>query len=429
MGRSSSRTENTVAVVLFFLLPLLASCINGNGDTAQPLAAPSELADEAVPPPEPEKDVVITIGNLTDITGPSSNAMTVITMALEDMVEYYNEQNLIPGVELKVISYDEQADPSRDIAGYEWLKESGADLIFTPIPFVPTILKPKINKDEFMLFAFSGDTATIEPPGYVFSLGTIPQHEAITLLKWIAENDPDFPADRPAKIGGAAWTEGYSSSWFAGAEAYAKAHPDQFEWVGGYLTDFTFVWGAEVEALKDCDYVYPSVVLHTFVREYRAAGYTGKFICTSAQTAFFGLIYDSNLWEEIDKSLFILPAKWWNEEGTMINVIRDLLNEKRPNDVEEIMQKGMGYLAGVIVDLMLSIIANAVDAVGPENFNSKALHDAAESFSRTIDGVPRYSFGEDKRWMIDLYAVYEASSVDEDIFRIDPEWLPVVTTP
>ena len=69
------------------------------------------------------KDVVITIGNLTDVTGPASNALTVITMSLEDTAEYYNKQYLIPGVTFEVITYDGQYDPSRDIPGYEWLME------------------------------------------------------------------------------------------------------------------------------------------------------------------------------------------------------------------------------------------------------------------------------------------------------------------
>ncbi len=100
MGRASSRTEIIVVLVLFLLMPLLASCSDDNGDSAQPLAAPSEPIDETVPPPEPVK---ITIGNMTDITGPSSNATTVMTKALEHMGEYYNDQNQIPAREPHVI--------------------------------------------------------------------------------------------------------------------------------------------------------------------------------------------------------------------------------------------------------------------------------------------------------------------------------------
>ena len=424
--KTSAKLGVIVPTSVLLALPLLISCGGDGVDTAGPLVQPT---DKQTLVSDPVDEVVIIIGNLSDITGPSSNAMTVITMALEDIVEYYNENNLISGVEVKVLTYDGQADPSRDVPGYEWLRDNGADVLFTSVPFTATTLEPRINDDEFVLFASSGDIESIDPPGYVFSLGTIPQHEALTLLKWIAENDPDFPEDRPAKIGGAGWIEGYSSSFFAGAEEYAEAHPDQFEWVGGYLTNYTFTWGPEVVALKDCDYVYPGVVLNTFVREYRAAGYTGKFIGTSAQTAFFGLIYSSDLWDEIDGSLFVLPARWWTEEGSMIDLVKQLLHENHPNDVEDLTQQGMGYLAGVTAYQMLGIIGEAVEAVGPGFFDSQALHAAAENFSVSIDGIPRYSFGKDKRWMIDQYAVFEASGDDEDLFRVDPEWIPVVTEP
>ncbi|NQT73005.1 MAG: ABC transporter substrate-binding protein [Chloroflexi bacterium] len=73
--------------------------------------------------------VTITIGNLSDLTGVSSNAMGVVNIALEDTVEYYNERNLIPGVELEVITYDGQYNPSNDIPGYEWLKELAEPIV------------------------------------------------------------------------------------------------------------------------------------------------------------------------------------------------------------------------------------------------------------------------------------------------------------
>jgi len=48
-------------------------------------------------------------------------------MALEDLVAYYNDSDLIPGVRLEVVVYDGQWDPARDIPGYEWLRGRGAD--------------------------------------------------------------------------------------------------------------------------------------------------------------------------------------------------------------------------------------------------------------------------------------------------------------
>ncbi|MCP4612749.1 MAG: ABC transporter substrate-binding protein, partial [Planctomycetes bacterium] len=123
---------------ILLALPLLTAC-SKNDETSAPTISPT-------PTPTPsaikaQETVKITIGNLSDLTGVSANAMGIINMALEDTVEYYNEQNLIPGVELEVITYDGQFNPARDISGYEWLKENGADLIFTAVPPTAVTLK------------------------------------------------------------------------------------------------------------------------------------------------------------------------------------------------------------------------------------------------------------------------------------------------
>ncbi|MCP4607431.1 MAG: ABC transporter substrate-binding protein, partial [Planctomycetes bacterium] len=104
---------------------------------------------------ELQEPVKITIGNHTDVTGPASNAMEFITMALEDMVEYYNDQDLIPGVKFEVITYDGQYDPARDISGYEWLKEQGADLITTAVGPTAMILKSHLGNDRMALFTLA----------------------------------------------------------------------------------------------------------------------------------------------------------------------------------------------------------------------------------------------------------------------------------
>ena len=101
------------------------------------------------------------------------------------------------------------------------------------------------------LFSASGYVEQLDPPGYVFIMGPIPEHQVYTFLNWIAENDWDYEAKGPAKIGGASWRDGYSDTIITEMKRYCDLYPDQFEWVGGYLKDFTFTWGPEVEALKD----------------------------------------------------------------------------------------------------------------------------------------------------------------------------------
>jgi len=409
-----------LVAIMLMALPLLVACGGDDGKTP----APTPTAE---PTSEP---VTITIGNLSDLTGPSANPMEYINMALDDLVEYYNENNLIPGVRLEVVTYDGQMDPARDIPGYEWLIEKGADLIFTPIPATPVTLKSRVDSDKVVLFSMAADKDEILPPGYVFNLGTIPQYDAYTLLKWIAENDWDYKTNGPAKVGGVDWNNAHGGALLSAMEKYCSAHPDQFEWEGGYLTNYSFDWGAEVEALRNCDYVYPGIIMQSFVKQYREAGCTeAKFLGSDTQAAFFVMVDDAKLWDEIDGMFFLKFSRWWNEEGEIVNLAKKLLYENHPDEAESIIRSGVGYLAMNQIYPMLSIIANAAEMVGPQNLDSQVLYDAATSFVLTTDGIQLLSFGEEKRDAVDAYTMYEARGTDEDIFRLHDEWYPTVRNP
>jgi hypothetical protein len=250
------------------------------------------------------------------------------------------------------------------------------------------------------------------------------------MMKWIAENDWDYESKGPAKVGGAAWSEAHSDNVLASMEEYCNAHPDQFEWVGGYLTHFSMNWQAEVEALKDCDYIYPGIVFITFVQQFREAGYTNaKFVGSDTQAAFFNMVDAANLWDEIDGMLFVKFSRWWNEDGEIVDLVKHLLHQNHPDRAETVIRAGVGYMAGNQIYAMFKIIADAAEAVGPENLHSQAIYDAAISFSLSTDGVQRLSFTEDKRDAVDAYGMYEARATEEDIFRAQHDWIPTARNP
>ena len=379
-----------------------------------------KMEDQSIPPQQ-EEELVITIGDLTDVTGPSSNAMSVIDMALDDLVQYFNTNNLIPSVELKVIQYDGQMDPSKFIPGYEWLKEKGADLIYSAVPSVAITLEALVNNDDMMMFAMAPVKAAIEPPGNIFCTGSFADHEVLTLMKWIAENDWDYQTKGPAKIGGASWDEPRGHAAFNAMEQYAESHPDQFEFIGGYLTNFSFTWGPEVEALKNCDYLYPPGIMATFVREYRDAGYTARLFGAGAHFSFLNMIDDAGLWDEIDGMLVASVNPYWSEDDEMISLAKQLLNENHPDEAGKIMRMGWTYTTIDNLYIMLDIIARAIESAGTENFDSQTLFEAANAYSLTVDGVPRFSYSETKRYPYNYYGIYQARSTEEDLLRIDPE--------
>ncbi len=411
--RISRQVIVTLLLILWVVSMLLLAC-SSNDDGTQS---------------QEQEDVVITIGNLSDLTGVAANAMELIDMALEDLVEHFNEENLIPGVELEVITYDGQYDPARDIPGYEWLRERGADLIWTPAPPAAATLKPRADEDKFMLFASAANLDELMPAGYTFSAGTIPEFQAYTLLDWLAKNDWDYTTNGPAKIGAAGWADNYLTSLFDAAEEYADVHPDQFEWVSGHLTDFGFTWGPEVDALKDCDYIIIPNPMTNFVKGYRELRYTAKFLGTDNHGAFLGMIDDAGLWDEIDEMLMIRSTKWWNEEGAIIDLTKKLLYEYHPDEAEEIMAKGVGYIAMANLYQVLTIIQNAAEIVGPDNVDSEALYEAAQSFSLMVDGVERFNFNETKRYSTNYYGIYLADETSEDLIRVGTEWYQQLLEP
>ncbi len=428
--RISSRIGIPILAVLLLALLLLTACSSDDDEEPQP-AGIQPSGPSTIETSDEQKPVVITIGNHSDITGAASNAISVIDMALEDMASYYNDYEIIPGVKFEVVSYDGQYDPARAIPGYEWLRQRGADVLFTPVASTAETLKPRLDDDKIVLFALGASDDAIDPPGYVFSPGnSLCKYTMYTFLEWIAENDPDFPRDRPAKIGGTFWAIAYGEAMLDGMEEYAEVHPDQYEWIGGYLPPLgMFNWAPEVQALKDCDYVLPPGVMLSFVQQYRKAGHEARFIATDAQVSFLGMVGEAGLWDEIDGMLLFKPARWWNEQGEAIDLANRLVREYHPDDAEKIIGKGSGYLASQQVYVIFKLIEATIEAVGAENFDSHALYKTAQSFSLTIDGIQSDSFSETKRYSSDYAGFYEVDGEKKDVFRVTPEWFPIVSKP
>ncbi|NQT74628.1 MAG: ABC transporter substrate-binding protein [Chloroflexi bacterium] len=423
-----------IPLILILILSTLIACGGGDDEdkttmaqvTGEPTAGPEDTA-------EPTETVTITIGSLTDKTGPAAQAMHYIDVALADVVNYYNDNNLIPGVDLKLEEYDTQYDPGKVRAGYEWLKERGTDVVSSFLPITPEIIKPLVEEDKIVMFTANADRELLYPPGFLFAFANLWEETAYTQLKWIAENHWDYEADGPAKIGGAGWNDGATNLMFDAAEEYADAHPDQFEWVGGHLTNFTFTWAPEIEALKDCDYIFIPTVLHTFVKEYAIAGYTrATFLANESHTAFLGLISQSDLWDEVNGTLFIMAASWWGQGAEeTFPMTGKLFSQYYPDedDVKSIKEAGRSYGASASYYMMCEIIKLAAERVGPQHINSEAIYDAAQNYEYTLDnGLVYMNWSPTKRNGVNYCVISEA---DEELKTLltASDWLAIVQKP
>ena len=419
---------HTASAFIFIISLCLVACSASNDDTIAPESPGLTSQPTSSVSQEP---LVITIGNLTDATGPSSNAQAIINMSLEDILNHYNEHNVIDGVRFEIINYDTRMDDSRYLVGYEWLIENEADVIVTGVPGVAEATKERADRDKMMVITYPASKEGLNPPGYVFCIGTTFNDElGYTSLKWISENDTDFPQDRPATIGGAAWNEPYMKTFLAGAEQYSIEHPDQFDWRGSYITDFSFTWDKQIESLKDCDYVIPPQIMYSFVSQYDQAGYSTKFIGIEAQMAFLSLIDDNNKWNAVDGMLFFRTTPWWTDSNPNVTFAKNMLMENHFDQYDEIMESGSGYLAMFCHQIMLGLIEESIMA-GSDGFelNPESLYENVQSLSMDIGGA-QHTFTSTKRTSANDIKAYVTSAQLEGAFVADPDtWYPIVRLP
>ena len=62
---------------------------------------------------EADGEVTIVIGEVTDLTGATSVSLRPVHYVFKDVVRYFNDEDLIPGVELKVVTFDTSYKPAK----------------------------------------------------------------------------------------------------------------------------------------------------------------------------------------------------------------------------------------------------------------------------------------------------------------------------
>lgn len=380
---------------------------------------------------EEEGKTEIVIGLITDMTGPASSLLVVGESAYYDSVDYVNKEDPIEGAVIKIITWDSKYDPSRDIPGYEWLRERGADFVYSGIPTVGDVLKETAARDEFPIVSSSPGLYQLVPPGWVLGLTPPVSWVMKGFLKWISEEDWDYDAeDRKPKIGAVGWDEPYHVDVTRAIREYVEDHTDDFDYVAGLITPMGGMsWSGEIETLKDCDYIYiPSTGLGTatFAKDYRDRGYDATFLGLDAMGAFLHLLEDKVGWAGLDGSLTAHTTLYWTDDFPIVDRCKELLSEYHPGEEETIIRNGLGYISMYFcIEMVLDLVRQTVEEVGVENFDGQAFYDTAQEFTWTDEGLPErgYGFSENIRYARKDFTVYEWQAEVEDLMRISG-WLP-----
>jgi len=375
-----------------------------------------------------EEKATINVGFLSVYTGMVAPALSGLNYTVEALVRHIEEEDPIPGVKIKLISFDERYEPARDVPGYDWCMERGAKVILTPVPPCAEVLKPFAERDKVPVFTWAATPPMIEPPGWVFCLGAYFPRSISTLLEWLSQEWPNYPT-KP-KIGSYGWAEPAEISGNQAVKQYCQDHPDEFEYVADVLVPLGAMFtSGEIEKLKDCDYMFTAganAAVLGFLRDFRARGYTATWLSTDAFASVRGLALDMCGWEALDGTLVAHPTRWWGEPYPLVELAEELLYRYYPDKAEDITHAGIAYIGAFQqVYTFFDILREAVQEVGAENLDGQAFYDAATKFETTYEGYPKWGFTETQRYGMDRVAVYEWKAEVGDLVKIT-DWLPAV---
>ena len=380
---------------------------------------------------EDEGKVVITVGELTDLTGPGSPAVITIHYVIEDIARYYNEKNLIPGVKIKVASYDTKFDPAREVAGYEWLKSRGAEVVICLFPGTGEVLKPFAERDKVVIATCGMTLPQLDPPAWNFGFSCTQPWAMKTIMGWISNEQWDYSEGIIPKIGFAAWSEPGGINVDRAMREYIEDNPGSFDYVGSFFAPVGAVsWSTEVEKVKGCDFVNTyGFPMGNIMKEFQTKGYSATFIDAIGMGAYTGYLVDMLGWEALDGNLTANTSILWDESTPIVDLVYELLDRYRAEQAEDIIYAGLGYVgAAHQVMGMFEVLQQAVERVGAKNFDGQAYYDAAINYKTTSplwEGYPEWSFGETKRYLIDHIVVDEFQADVQDLVRVS-EWLPLV---
>ena len=383
---------------------------------------------------EATENVTIVIGDLTDLTGPGASAMKPISWALEDYCNYVNEQGLCKGVTFKVVSYDTKYDPSRFSTGYDDLKNQGANIIFTGPPAMADSIKARAEIDTMPVICASSTANMIDNPGYVFTLTVHDRYRVPALLKWVSQND--WKGTGAARLGLVGYSMAPSPDAEAALKKYCQDHPDQYTLAGTTLVPMgTMTWSAEVQAYKDCDYLFIAAnggtMASTFVDQYRKAGGTAKLIGTDALNAYVGAVTDKAGWAAVDGTLTGGNWGYWTHESTEVDLIKELLEKNHPGDAAALMKVGSGAVGGGMdAHVTVMLLMEVVKKIGADKMtgegSGEAIYNALQEVTVEPDGFYPVDFPDGQRQGARYIQVQRWSAADQTL-NIITDWIPVPT--
>jgi len=322
----------------------------------------------------------VTIGFLEDFTGTSGYAHTECFAVLKQYFEM--EENQIPDVTIRFLTYDTRMDYSRIVPGYKWMMSQGIDLLLMDIGTTAAMVRPQVENDHMPLLSLQGVPA-VEGSDYIRILFPAQNYICSAFVQWVTQVDWDYTEKgRPPKIG-AMSTAGYEAPQLEDAviRDFMDKNPGKLIFEHLYCPATQVNFAGELPKLEDSDYIFLMELygasLPNFINEAMNRGYAGKlFQFGDLWFGFWDIIEGSVPLDSLDGALGIASYPIWTDDVWFISNAREMLLKYDPDEVDFQMANTF-WTSGMLWGTALkNIVEQAVDKVGAANVDPAAMLDA-----------------------------------------------------
>ena len=325
-------------------------------------------------PPEEEKQVV-KIGMICPLTGAPAAPVQIAWRNVIDYLRYFEGVgvpglNLPPGVTIELVWGDSGLEIPRAISIYERMREQGVVLFYLPTPVEGAGLKSRLERDGIAAFVMSVDEALMYPPGWIFTIYPTDSESFAVACDWIMENwqeerpprvaimGPDLPTGRALEVMGTAYAKGIGMEMLP------------FE-VVPYMPLDVSPQLLRLHA-RGADFVYIQTVWTTTVTIMRDAARLGL-----TDKIRFGGMENSQAIALLELGPaaegYFSPrrAPWYEETPILFDILREYHGK--------IDTEGDGAATLVLVPVWIEAIRIAIEEVGYENLDGRAVKEAMYS--------------------------------------------------
>jgi ABC-type branched-subunit amino acid transport system substrate-binding protein len=377
---------------------------------------------------KPAEEAELVVGYLTDLSGPVSSVMKGVVTAMNDYLEWMEENDPIPGAKIKTYNYDTKYDPARELPGYDWVLGKGAVLLHVGYVTIAESLKARSVADNIPMVCPSSSIPLLQPdPGLFFGYYPLYLQKVKAMLEWLTDTEGTI------RVGLIGWTGSSASECQTAIDEFMDDNPGKIDLVDSILTSpGTVSFPAEVERLKDCEYIWTDLVgaaEAAFMRQYREAGYDATFMGDSKIYNFIGMLKSGVGQEGLDGTLVANVVGWWTDPTPLIELCNQILADRHSPDEADYYRKELGglyYEALLQVYIWTEVFRDAVDQVGAENVDRQAWYNAAIHFERDnvglFEGYGKWSYSETERLPHPFVQVWEYDAASDALVRLS-DWI------